>query len=90
MIHKFWDAPLPERKIKNKPAKPGKTQGPKFQGVPVDEWVGVSGVDFLESNHARKAHLALHSGTQSFIFPVCHDVSQQSTTSQNTATYKKN
>lgn len=72
----FWDEPLPEPKIKNKPTKAKETKGPKFEGVPVDEWVGVSGVDFFEDHRARNAHIALPSaiGTQSFIFPVCHDV----------------
>lgn len=72
----FWDEPLPEPKIKNKPTKVKETRGPKFEGVPVDEWVGVSGVDFFENNRTRNAHVAMPSaiGTQSFIFPVCHDV----------------
>lgn len=72
----FWDEPLPEPKIKNRPTKTRETQGPKFEGVPVDEWVGVSGVDFFESSRARNAHVSLPAaiGTQSFIFPVCHDV----------------
>lgn len=72
----FWDEPLPEPKIKNKPTKATEIQGPTYEGVPVDEWVGVSGVDFFESSRARNAHVSLPSaiGTQSFIFPVCHDV----------------
>lgn len=72
----FWDEPLPEPKIKNKSKKGTETAGPKYQGVPVDEWVGVSGVDFFESNRARNAHVSMPSaiGTRSFIFPVCHDV----------------
>lgn len=72
----FWDEPLPEPKIKNKPTKVKETKGPKFEGVPVDEWVGVSGVDFFETHRARNAHVSAPSaiGTQSFIFPVCHDV----------------
>lgn len=72
----FWDEPLQEPKIRNKPIKATETKGPKFEGVPVDEWVGVSGVDFFEKNRARHAHVALPAaiGTQSFIFPVCHDV----------------
>lgn len=72
----FWDEPLPEPKIKNKPTKVKETTGPKFQGVPVDEWVGVSGVDFFETNRARNAHVTAPAaiGAHSFIFPVCHDV----------------
>lgn len=72
----FWDEPLPEPKIRNKPTKATEMQGPTYEGVPVDEWVGVSGVDFFESSRARNAHVSLPSaiGTQSFIFPVCHDV----------------
>ena len=72
----FWDEPLPEPKIKNVPVKATESKGPKFEGVPVDEWVGVSGVDFFERHRARHAHVSLPSaiGTQSFIFPVCHDV----------------
>jgi hypothetical protein len=74
----FWDEPLADPKIKgqaaaassssNKPAKP------TFQGVPVDDWVGVAGVDFWESSRARKAHVRRAITTQSFIFPICHDV----------------
>jgi hypothetical protein len=76
MTDEFWDEPLPEPKIKNKPTKATEIQGPTFEGVPVDEWVGVSGVDFFESSRARNAHVSLPTaiGTQSFIFPVCHDV----------------
>ena len=72
----FWDEPLPEPKIRNMPVKATETKGPKFEGVPVDEWVGVSGVDFFERHRARNAHVSLPvaMGTQSFIFPVCHDV----------------
>jgi hypothetical protein len=72
----FWDEPLPEPKIKNRATRMNQTKGPKFEGVPVDEWVGVSGVDFFESSRARNAHVSAPSaiGTQSFIFPVCHDV----------------
>jgi len=72
----FWDEPLPTPKIKNKPIKATESKGPSFQGVPIDEWVGVSGVDFYENHRARHAHIGLPMaiGTQSFIFPVCHDV----------------
>lgn len=72
----FWDEPLPEPKIKNKPNKVTESQGPKFEGVSVDEWVGVSGVDFFERHRARNAHVSMPAaiGTQSFIFPVCHDI----------------
>eukprot|EP00934_Nitzschia_sp_Nitz4_P002038 Nitzschia sp. Nitz4//scaffold56_size114212//60999//61829//NITZ4_003951-RA/size114212-processed-gene-0.66-mRNA-1//-1//CDS//3329554709//2038//frame0 len=71
----FWDEPLPQPKIKNKPTKGTETTGPKYDGVPVDEWVGVSGVDFYQADRARRAHVAVpHAiSTQSFIFPVCHD-----------------
>lgn len=76
VMDEFWDEPLPEPKIKNKPVKATEATGSKFEGVPVDEWVGVAGVDFFEKNRARHAHVTVPSaiGTQSFIFPVCHDV----------------
>jgi hypothetical protein len=70
----FWDEPLAEPKIKGKaPFKESKPK-PTFQGVPVDDWVGVAGVDFWESSRARKAHVGRAITTQSFIFPICHDV----------------
>jgi hypothetical protein len=70
----FWDEPLPEPKIKGKiPSEESKQPKPTFQGVPVDDWVGVAGVDFWESR-ARKAHVGRAITTQSFIFPICHDV----------------
>jgi hypothetical protein len=75
----FWDEALVEPKIKGKPTQPTEASKkmPKFtDGVPVDEWVGVSGVDFWERDRARKAHVGMPAaiGTQCFIFPVCHDV----------------
>jgi hypothetical protein len=73
----FWDEPLPEPKIKNK-AAPQKvaTETKSIEGVSIDEWVGVSGVDFWEADRARKAHVTAPAaiGTPCFIFPVCHDV----------------
>jgi hypothetical protein len=83
----FWDEPLPEPKIKgmsNSSNHPANRNGaavaaanvPKFEGVPIDEWVGVTGVNFWETSRARKAHVAAPSAitTPSFIFPICHDV----------------
>ena len=72
----FWDEPLPEPKIKGvSPSKPKKIV-PKFEGVPVDEWCGVAGVDFWETSRSRKAHVAAPAAisTQCFIWPICHDV----------------
>lgn len=48
--------------------------------VHVDEWVGVTGVDFYQgTSRARLAYVrGPTSGalsTQSFVFPICHDVS---------------
>jgi hypothetical protein len=70
----FWDEPLPEPKIKGKTQSKESKPKPTFQGVPVDDWVGVAGVDFWESSRARKAHVGRAITTQSFIFPICHDV----------------
>lgn len=71
----FWDEPLAEPKIKGKaPSKDSEQPKPAFQGVPVDDWVGVAGVDFWESSRVRKAHVGRAITTQSFIFPICHDV----------------
>jgi hypothetical protein len=79
----FWDEPLPEPKIKGKSNPPhrngaaaGRANVPQFEGVPIDEWVGVTGVDFWETSRARKAHVSAPSAitTPSFIFPICHDV----------------
>ena len=72
----FWDEPLPEPKIKGvTPSQPTKFI-PKFEGVPIDEWCGVAGVDFWENSRSRKAHVAEPAAitTQCFIFPICHDV----------------
>lgn len=75
----YWDEPLPEPKIKNKPAPestPSEADSIIYKGVPIGDWVGVAGVDFFEENRIRNAHLAslpTAVGTQNFIFPVCHD-----------------
>lgn len=43
--------------------------------VHVDEWVGVSGVDFYETTRARNAYVVAPTAitTKCFIFPICHD-----------------
>lgn len=82
----YWDDPLPEPKIRtHKPSQSVQAnlsalaaEGPSSLSsphVPVDEWVGVSGVDFWETSRSRVPHVATPSaiGTQCFIFPVCHD-----------------
>ena len=45
------------------------------ESVHIDEWVGLAGVDFLE-NRARTAYVQGPAvlSTQSFLFPICHDV----------------
>jgi hypothetical protein len=70
----FWDDPLPEPKIRGiTPAK--KKGGDNDDEVHVDEWVGAAGVDMVESR-ARSAFVRGNAAlsTQSFIFPICHDV----------------
>mmetsp|Transcript_12315 Transcript_12315/g.24669 ORF Transcript_12315/g.24669 Transcript_12315/m.24669 type:complete len:223 (+) Transcript_12315:564-1232(+) len=76
----YWDDPLPEPKIKNKPAmEPAALAAEKgeivYKGVPIGDWVGVAGVDFFEDSRIRSAHVTLPAavGAQNFIFPVCHD-----------------
>jgi hypothetical protein len=71
----YWDEPLPEPKIKNKPEQASMEEGIVYEGVPIEDWVGVAGVDFFEDSRIRKAHVALPTaiGAQCFIFPVCHD-----------------
>lgn len=73
----YWDEPLPEPKIKNKPAEPTFSEADTiiYKGVPVEDWVGVAGVDFFEDSRIRNAHVSLPAavGAQNFIFPVCHD-----------------
>jgi len=74
----YWDEPLPEPKIKNKPASESIATEPEgiiYEGVPIGDWVGVTGVDFFEDSRIRNAHVALPAavGAQNFIFPVCHD-----------------
>jgi hypothetical protein len=74
----FWDDPLPKPKIR----KPGPTLTMPNRGeatpdgnVSIDEWVGVAGVDLME-NRARLAYVrgTAALSTQSFIFPICHDI----------------
>lgn len=76
----YWDEPLPEPKIKGRPTpKPPREDGmpPEkvFDGVTIGDWVGVAGVDFFPESRARSAHITMPAaiGTQSFLFPVCHD-----------------
>ena len=74
----YWDEPMAEPKIKSRPDKQSQekaTPGPKFEGVPIDEWVGVAGVDFFDQQRSRKAYVNQPTaiGTSSFVFPVCHD-----------------
>jgi hypothetical protein len=69
----YWDEPLLEPKIKNKPPPEPNVAVRTYEGVNVDEWVGV---DFLDNiSRVRKAHVTAPSaiGTQCFIFPICHD-----------------
>lgn len=67
----YWDEPLPEPKIRSNPP----TLQSEKKNANVDEWVGLSGVDFWEDERSRKAYVTAPSaiGTQSFIFPICHD-----------------
>ncbi|KAG7368785.1 hypothetical protein IV203_031528 [Nitzschia inconspicua] len=76
----YWDEPLPEPKIKNKPpSQPrrddGMPQEKEVDGVKIGDWVGVAGVDFFPDSRSRSAHVTMPTaiGTQSFLFPVCHD-----------------
>lgn len=76
----YWDEPLPEPKIKGRPApEPPREDGlpheKVFDGVKIGDWVGVAGVDFFSESRARSAHITMPAaiGTQSFLFPVCHD-----------------
>lgn len=84
----FWDEPLKEPKIRNKTASSSTGLASDKTGFPssstintpvhIDEWVGVAGVDLLETRRTREAYVhGPQSGalqTQSFIFPICHDV----------------
>jgi hypothetical protein len=73
----FWDEPLPAYKIKGQPStNPSQSAADEDSTVHVDKWVGLAGVDLLE-HRARSAYVqgpAAALSTQSFIFPVCHDV----------------
>ena len=74
----YWDEPLSEPKIKNKTlSEPMFTEADDiiYKGVPIGDWVGVTGVDFFEDSRIRDAHVSLPAavGAQNFIFPVCHD-----------------
>ena len=77
----YWDEPLPEPKIRNKTNKDSTTAHRNDSSSSaatkphIDEWVGLAGVDFQE----RRARAAYVQGpaalsTQSFLFPICHDV----------------
>lgn len=67
----FWDEPLPVPKIK----RPNEDKTTASADLAPDQWVGVAGVDFLEQR-ARTAYVQgpTYLTTQSFIFPLCHDV----------------
>lgn len=69
----YWDDPLPQPKIRAHSSHNNNKQTPEI--VHVDEWVGLSGVDFYETSRSRAPHVSLPSaiGTQCFIFPICHD-----------------
>jgi hypothetical protein len=71
----FWDEPLKPPKIIRKGESETEPAVNEKKPVLVDEWVGVSGVDLLETR-TRKAFVRGTAGltTQSFIFPICHDV----------------
>lgn len=80
----FWDEPLPEPKIRNKSTSSnnGSTSSSRRQvgqatAPSPGEWVGVAGVDFFETSRCREAYVRGPSAaltTQSFVFPICHDV----------------
>jgi hypothetical protein len=80
----YWDEPLPEPKIKNKNVvvSTGQHHTPQSRlsvaatdNIHVDEWVGAAGVDLFE-HRCRAAYVRGTAAitTQSFIFPICHDV----------------
>jgi hypothetical protein len=58
----YWDDPLPMPNIK------GAAKTKKHQ-----PWVGLAGVDLQQASRTRKRHVQMPIGTQSFIFPICHD-----------------
>lgn len=65
----YWDDPLPDPVIrKDIDTKPTPSQSHQ-------DWVGLAGVDFFETTRTRKAFVTTSSviGTQSFVFPICHD-----------------
>lgn len=78
----YWDDELPQPKIRQQPGKEGQnsitTKPPNATidqqpaKVPMEEWVGVVGVDFRETS-IRKAHVKNAISTPSFVFPICHD-----------------
>ena len=83
----FFDEPLKEPKIRNNKTSPSKPtteeesnnkqtdEKERLEQQKVDEWVGVSGVDFWEMSRARKTYVSTPTsiGASSFIFPICHD-----------------
>jgi hypothetical protein len=75
-----WDEPLPEPKIRGKNSNTDnqdkKSDDDDNDEVHVDDWVGAAGVDLWEESRARTAYVSGNAAlsTQSFIFPICHDV----------------
>lgn len=80
----YWDESLPEPKIRNKNSVDNTGQHHSSRSrlsvaatddVHVDEWVGAAGVDLFE-HRCRAAYVRGTAAitTQSFIFPICHDV----------------
>lgn len=73
----FWDEPVvPKIRPKNHSSNSNSNTLAAKRPTPIDEWVGVAGVDCLETSRARAAYVrGPHSlSTHCFLFPVCHDV----------------
>lgn len=69
----FWDEPVVPKLRTNKRAETALVA--KSSPPSIDDWVGVAGVDLLETSRSRSAYVrGPHAlSTQSFVFPVCHD-----------------
>jgi hypothetical protein len=79
----YWDDPVPDPVIKPQSSSSSSSSRRHHHSssssssttkTPAKKpWVGLAGVDLQEATRTRKKHIQQAIGTQSFIFPICHD-----------------
>jgi hypothetical protein len=75
----YWDDPVPDPVIKPHSSSSSSRRHHHSSSISSTKasakkpWVGLAGVDLQEATRTRKKHVQQAIGTQSFIFPICHD-----------------